>query len=123
MTAVRTALVIGGGIAGPVTALALRRAGTEARIFEAYENTADGVGGSLMVAPNGLAALGIVGAQDAVRSIGQPIQRMVMADGTGKRFGEFAGLAGLPPSRTMWRSELYQVLQDRAGAEGIQIEY
>ncbi|MET8339460.1 NAD(P)-binding protein, partial [Streptosporangium canum] len=37
MTAVKTALVIGGGIAGPVTALALRKAGIEATVYEAYE--------------------------------------------------------------------------------------
>jgi hypothetical protein len=43
MTAARTALVIGGGIAGPVTALALRRAGIDATVHEAYASTADGV--------------------------------------------------------------------------------
>jgi 2-polyprenyl-6-methoxyphenol hydroxylase-like FAD-dependent oxidoreductase len=55
MTAVRTALVIGGG-AGPVTALALRRAGIAPTVYEAYATTADGIGGMLTVAPNGLDA-------------------------------------------------------------------
>src|SRR3981081_3976415 len=87
MTNVKTALVIGGGIAGPVAALALRQAGIEPTIFEAYANTAEGIGGMLMVAPNGLDALKIIGAEQRVASIGQPIQRMVMADGSGKRFG------------------------------------
>ena len=35
MTAARTALVIGGGIAGPVLATALRRAGIDAAVYEA----------------------------------------------------------------------------------------
>ena len=76
-----------------------------------------------MVAPNGLDALRIIGAHDLVRAIGQPIPRMVMADGRGKRFGEFTGLPGLPPSLVMWRSELYRVLHEHAGAHGIRIEY
>ncbi len=122
MEKVRTAAIVGGGSAGPVTALALQRAGIESTIYEAYSTTADGVGGMLMVAPNGLAALQTVGL-DEVGALGQPIQRMVMADGRGKRFGEFAGLPGLPPQRVMWRSELYRALHDSAVAQGIPIAY
>jgi FAD-dependent urate hydroxylase len=58
----RRALIIGGGIAGPVAALALRRAGIESVVYEARREPADGIGGMLAIAPNGLAALGIVGA-------------------------------------------------------------
>ena len=35
MNAIKTAAVIGGGIAGPVAALALRKAGIEATVYEA----------------------------------------------------------------------------------------
>ena len=35
MTRVRTALIIGGGIAGPVSAMALQKAGIESTVFEA----------------------------------------------------------------------------------------
>jgi 2-polyprenyl-6-methoxyphenol hydroxylase-like FAD-dependent oxidoreductase len=121
MASVRTALIIGGGIAGPVAALALRKAGIVATVYEAYGTTAEGLGGMLMLAPNGLDALRIVGVDAS--AVGQPIQRMVMGDGRGKRFGEFAGLPGLPPSRVMWRSDLYRVLRDQALAQGICIEY
>jgi 2-polyprenyl-6-methoxyphenol hydroxylase-like FAD-dependent oxidoreductase len=121
MTHTRTALVIGGGIAGPVVAMALRQAGIEAAIYEAYAGPAEGVGGMLMVAPNGLDALRIIGAD--VSTIGQPIQRMVIAGGNGRRFGEFAGLRGLPPSRVLWRADLFRALHDHAVAQGIPIEY
>jgi 2-polyprenyl-6-methoxyphenol hydroxylase-like FAD-dependent oxidoreductase len=121
MASIRTALIIGGGIAGPVTALAMRKAGIAATIHEAYATTAEGVGGMLMLAPNGLDALRTVGV-DASR-IGQPIRRMVMGDGTGKRFGEFPGLPDLPASRLLWRSDLYRALHDHAVAQGIRIEY
>jgi 2-polyprenyl-6-methoxyphenol hydroxylase-like FAD-dependent oxidoreductase len=122
MTVVRTALVIGGGIAGPVTALALRKAGIEATVYEAYDTAADGVGGTLTVAPNGLDALGIIGADEAVAAVGLPMDRTVIADGRGRRIGELSGLAGLPSSRALWRPELYRALHDHALAAGVRIE-
>ncbi|HTE62329.1 MAG TPA: FAD-dependent monooxygenase [Solirubrobacteraceae bacterium] len=123
MTRVRTALVIGGGIAGPVAAMALRKAGIEPTVYEAYATPADGVGGMLTVAPNGLDALRIFGADEAVRAVGQPIEHMVMADGRGKRIGAIPGLAGLPPSQALWRSDLYRALHDHAVAQGVRMEY
>ena len=121
MTDVRKAVIIGSGIAGPVTAMALRNAGIEATVYEAYATTADGLGGQLTVAPNGLAALEIIGAADAVRAVGQPIDRTVMADGAGRTIGEFPGLAGLPPSQALWRSDLYRALHRHAADQGIEI--
>jgi 2-polyprenyl-6-methoxyphenol hydroxylase-like FAD-dependent oxidoreductase len=122
-TAIRTALVIGGGIAGPVTALALRKAGIEATVYEAYATTADGIGGQLTIAPNGLDALRIIGADEVVRAVGQPMNRMVMADGRGRPIGEFPGLPGLVPSQALWRPDLYRALHDHAVACGVRIEY
>ncbi|OLT32571.1 monooxygenase [Actinomadura sp. CNU-125] len=119
----RTALVIGGGIAGPVTAMALRKAGIEATVYEAYPGTADGVGVTLTLAPNGLDALRIVGADEAVSGIGQPLVRSEMLDGRGGRIGELAGPAGLPPSRGLWRDELCRVLHETAAAQGVDVRY
>ncbi len=121
MNAIRTAAVIGGGIAGPVTALALRKAGIEATVYEGYQESADGIGGMLMVAPNGLDALKVVGID--VDAVGQPIRGMVMTDGQGKRIGEFGGLAGLPPSRVMWRADLYRAVRGRAAELGVPTVY
>jgi 2-polyprenyl-6-methoxyphenol hydroxylase-like FAD-dependent oxidoreductase len=115
------ALVVGAGIAGPVTALALRKAGIEATVYEAYETTADGIGGTLTIAPNGLDALRIVGADEAVRAVGLPMDRTVMADGRGKRLGEVPGLPGLPPSQALWRGDLYRALHDYAAAQGVRV--
>ncbi|SES19293.1 2-polyprenyl-6-methoxyphenol hydroxylase [Actinokineospora terrae] len=121
--AVRTALVIGGGIAGPVTAAALRRAGVAVTVFEAHAEAADGVGGMLMVAPNGLDAFAAVGAGQQVGALGQPTTTMVMEDFRGRRVFAFDGLPGLPASRTMWRSDLYRVLHDRAVELGAEVVY
>lgn len=123
MPGIKTALIIGGGIAGPIMALALRKAGIESTIFEAYATTADGLGGALTLAPNGLDALRLIGAHKAISSIGQPISRMVMNNSQGKQLGEFGGLAGAEPSQVVWRSDLYRVLGDLAVENDIAIAY
>src|SRR5438132_4228887 len=109
MGKVKTALVIGGGIAGQVGALALAKAGIEPTVYEAYDGPADGIGAVFMVAPNGLDALRIVGVDEQVQRIGQPIQRMVTEYGRSGQAGEFRGLPGLP-SLVMSRAALNRVL-------------
>ncbi|WP_049574221.1 FAD-dependent oxidoreductase [Nonomuraea sp. SBT364] len=118
---VRTALVIGGGVAGPVAAMALRRAGIDAAVYEAYPATADGVGGSLAIAPNGLAALRAVGAEDAVLAVSRPMPGMVMA--IGRRRTAIPPLPGVPALRLLWRADLHRALHERAVSEGVPIEH
>ncbi|MEJ3748169.1 FAD-dependent monooxygenase [Actinomycetes bacterium KLBMP 9797] len=122
MTRVRTAAVIGGGIAGPVAALALRKAGIEATIYEAYPGNADGIGGSLALAPNGMAALEIVDAAATVVAAGRPSSRMVMTIGSRKRL-ELPSLPDVGPLRVVNRADLYRVLQERAVEQGIPVVY
>ena len=81
------------------------------------------MGGILMLAPNGLDALCTIGADEVARSLGQPIPRMVIANGAGKEFGAFPALTDVPVSRVMWRSDLYRALQDHAVARGVRIQY
>ncbi|NYH42847.1 2-polyprenyl-6-methoxyphenol hydroxylase-like FAD-dependent oxidoreductase [Micromonospora jinlongensis] len=124
MTTVRTAIVIGGGIAGPVTALALRRAGITATVHEAYPATASGVGGiggTLALAPNGVAALRTVGADRAVTATATPITRSVMA--VGRRRIDLPTLSGVPPLHVVHRAELHRALHDQAVAEGVGFAY
>jgi 2-polyprenyl-6-methoxyphenol hydroxylase-like FAD-dependent oxidoreductase len=112
------ALIIGGGIAGPVTAMALRRAGLEVTVFEAYDRASDGVGAFLTLAPNGLAALGELGLYEAVHRLGMESPRSVILNGKGKLLAEF----GLP-SRTLKRADLYSALRDEAVRRGVEILY
>jgi 2-polyprenyl-6-methoxyphenol hydroxylase-like FAD-dependent oxidoreductase len=123
MSTTGTALVIGGGIAGPVAAMALQKAGIEACVYEAYDSTAEGVGGGLSIAPNGLNALGVIGADRIVEAIGEPITSMVLQSGTGKRLGEFASPAGMPPMQFVWRADLYRELRDEAARRGVRTEH
>ncbi|MGH3716817.1 MAG: FAD-dependent oxidoreductase [Micromonosporaceae bacterium] len=119
MSRTRTALVIGGGIGGPVAAMALQRAGIGATVYEAYRSSADGIGGELSIAPNGQHALAAIGADAAVRGIGVPMRAIVVESWTGKRLGELGTAAGRPPMQLVWRPELYRALYDEAARRGI----
>ncbi len=120
----RTALVIGGGIAGPVAGMALRKAGIDATVYEAYDSTADNIGGGLSIAPNGLAALAVLDADRVVLDIGEPMTSIVLQSWTGKRLATFGGeLPDLPPMQFVWRSDLYRALYDEALRRGVRIEH
>lgn len=122
MSDVRTAMIVGGGIAGPVTAAALRKAGIDATVYEAYPAESNGIGGILALAPNGLAALGIIGADEGVRAVAAPFSRMTMSI-AGKSLGELPGLPDLPPLQVVERGDLHHVLHERAVATGVRFEY
>ncbi|MEU2034032.1 FAD-dependent oxidoreductase [Nocardia amamiensis] len=121
MSTTRTALVIGGGIAGPVVATALRKAGIDARVYEAYPGPSYGIGSGLALAPNGVAALDIIGAGDPVRDIAVPVTGMNMSVGD-KRLS-LPILSDLPPLQLVDRSELHQALHRHAVAAGVPFEY
>ncbi|MEV4411988.1 FAD-dependent monooxygenase [Catellatospora sp. NPDC049609] len=123
MTKVKTALVVGGGIAGPVAAMALRQAGIEATVYEAYDSTAEGVGGGLSIAPNGLRALSVIGADDAVRAVGLPMDTIVIHSWTGKRLAAFGGPSGMEPQRFVMRPDLYRALYAEAARRGIAVAH
>ena len=123
MGAVQTALVIGGGIAGPVAATALAMAGIDAAIYEARPAdpaSANGIGGSLALEPNGLAALRIIGADDRVRAAAIPITRSLMSI-TSKPGRELPTPQGLPPRQLIDRGALHRILRERAQQTGVRI--
>ncbi|MFD6356399.1 FAD-dependent oxidoreductase [Nocardia tengchongensis] len=118
---ISSAIIIGGGISGPVTATALRQAGLDVTVFEAYPGPAYGIGSNLALAPNGVAALDIIGAGDAVRARAVPVSRSMMSV-NGKRF-ELPGLRDVEPLRVIDRADLHETLHDTAVAAGVRFEY
>jgi 2-polyprenyl-6-methoxyphenol hydroxylase-like FAD-dependent oxidoreductase len=123
MRAAQTALVIGGGIAGPVAATALTMAGIEADVYEARVSdlaSANGIGGSLALEPNGLTALRIVGADDPVRAAAIPITRSLMSIGS-KPGREMPTPQGSPPRQLIDRGALHRILRDRVEQSGVRI--
>jgi FAD-dependent urate hydroxylase len=119
------ALIIGGGMAGPVTAIALRKAGIDATVYEAYDRSADGVGAFLSLAVNGMAALHELDLHNLVRSKGFDTPTMV-AEMDGRQLIEFSFGTPLPDgthNQTITRADLYGVLRDEAVRRGVPIEY
>jgi 2-polyprenyl-6-methoxyphenol hydroxylase-like FAD-dependent oxidoreductase len=118
-------LIIGGGIGGPVVAMALQRAGLEAVVYEARAQPADDEGAFLNTASNALAALATLGIDPRLLHEGFPTPRMVMLSGSGKRLGEVAN--GVQPpdgpvSVTIKRGLLHRALRDEAVRRGVRIE-
>ncbi|MER5325591.1 FAD-dependent monooxygenase [Streptosporangium roseum] len=120
------ALIIGGGVGGPTMAMALRQAGIESVVYEAYETPSDYTGLFLNTASNGLDALRAIGVDVAGRADGFPMPRMVMWSGSGKRLGEVANGVRLPDgtvSVCVKRGLLQKVLREEAVSRGIRYEY
>jgi FAD-dependent urate hydroxylase len=120
------ALIAGGGVAGPVTALALQRAGIEAVVYEAHVPGAGEAGSYLTVATNGLDALRAVDADRPVLAAGFPTPTNVLLSGGGRRLGVVSNggrLADGTVSHTIKRARLYRALHDEASARGIRTEH
>lgn len=118
-------LIIGGGIAGTVAALALQQAGISALVCESRASAADTEGAFLTLAVNGIESLAELGID--ARSLGgfdTPRFRMLLGDGT--------SLAEMPSgptradgtvSQTIRRADLYRGLREVAERRGIVIRY
>jgi FAD-dependent urate hydroxylase len=120
------ALIIGGGVAGPVAAMALQRAGIDAVVYEAYAPTTDDeVGSYLSVATNGIDALRAIGADRPVLRAGFPTPTNVLLSGAGRRLGTVSNGGRLPDgttAHTIKRARLYRTLQRQVADRGIQVE-
>jgi FAD-dependent urate hydroxylase len=120
------ALVIGGGVAGPVTAMALQRARIDAVVYEAYAQRTEDVGSYLTVATNGLDALRAIDADEPVLAAGFPTPVNVLLSSTGRRLGSASNGGRLPDgtvSHTIKRAHLYRALHQEATGRGISIEF
>ena len=126
MSSSQTALVIGGGIAGPVAAMALQKAGMQPVVYEAYPTPADRVGAFLTLASNGVDALRVLGADRPVLAGGFPSPSITLRSSSGKRLGENRLGGTLPDgttSHTMKRAHLYRALHEEAVSRRIPFEF
>jgi 2-polyprenyl-6-methoxyphenol hydroxylase-like FAD-dependent oxidoreductase len=123
----KNALIIGGGIAGMVSAMALQRAGIESVVYEAYPESAGlDAGAFLTVAVNGFDALRSIDAHRGVQAAGFPSETMIFKSGTGKTLGEMpmgGRLADGTVTVTIKRADLYGALRDEALGCGIRFEH
>ncbi|HYU00203.1 MAG TPA: FAD-dependent monooxygenase [Gemmatimonadales bacterium] len=120
------ALIIGGGIAGPVTAVALQRADIESVVYEAYPANAGNAGAFLTVAVNGLDALRALDLHQPVMELGFSTRTIELVSGTGKRLGVIP-IGGVLPdgttTHTIKRADLYRVLYEITQRRGIEVQH
>ena len=100
------ALIIGAGVAGPVAAMALKKAGIDARIAEAHPLGSGDVGSYFTVSPNGLDALAVVDALHVAKAEGFTHRRNVLRASSGRVLADIPlgePLADGTPALTMKR--------------------
>src|SRR5258706_9375225 len=83
---IRKAIIIGAGIAGPVTGIFLKRAGFDVQLFEAWPYST-GIGGGLQIAPNGMHVLAEVGLADEIIRGGSIAESFDFSSQSGARLG------------------------------------
>jgi 2-polyprenyl-6-methoxyphenol hydroxylase-like FAD-dependent oxidoreductase len=118
------AIVIGGGLAGHATALALARAGISAAVYEAGDGPADQLGAWLTLASNGMDALAVLGVADAVAARGFTTPWMTLRNGSGRELARFPSAVDRPDGlqvQTIRRADLYRVLREECARQGVPI--
>jgi 2-polyprenyl-6-methoxyphenol hydroxylase-like FAD-dependent oxidoreductase len=121
----RKAIIIGAGIAGPVTAIFLKRAGIDAQLFEAWPHSS-GIGGGLQIAPNGMHVLAELGLADEMIRRGSVAEAFEFYSQSGallgsinhnmkQRFGQ--------PAVNMRRAELNEAILNRAWCENVELAF
>src|SRR5437763_8905801 len=119
----RKALIIGAGIAGPVAAILLRKAGFETQVFEAWPYST-GIGGGLQIAPNGMHVLAAAGLADEIIRRGSVAEAFDFYSQSGnrlasinenmeQRFGQ--------PAVNMRRATLNETIVNKAWCENVEL--
>jgi salicylate hydroxylase len=117
-------VVIGGGVAGAVSALAFRRIGAEVTVHEAYEDPGGDVGSFVSLAANGLRGLEAIGCLERVRRRGFAVPQQRLVSSSGRTLGRMArGRAPDDPlhSVTLLRAHLVAELRDAAREAGARV--
>ena len=123
MTKRPKALIIGGGIAGPVTGIFLKQAGIDAEVFEAWPYSA-GIGGGLQIAPNGMHVLAEIGLASDMIARGSVAESFDFYSQGGDRLGslnrnmkERFG----QPAVNMCRATLNELLVNKAWCSNVEL--
>ena len=109
-------LIIGAGIAGPVIATFLKKAGIDAQLFEAWPYSA-GIGGGLQIAPNGMHVLAEIGLADELIRYGFVAESFDFYSQSGARLGSINRNMKQrfgQPAVNMRRAKLNEVIINKA---------
>jgi FAD-dependent urate hydroxylase len=117
-TTERKALIVGCGIAGPVLAMFLKRAGIDSVIYEGRPDPKDEAGYFLNLAPNGLDVLDTLGIKEDIEAAGTPTTSIVFQNHRAKRLGENSETTTL-----LKRGLLNKTLREQAIRRGVAVEF
>jgi 2-polyprenyl-6-methoxyphenol hydroxylase-like FAD-dependent oxidoreductase len=125
MTRRPKALIIGGGIAGPVTGMFLKKAGIDAEVFEAWPYST-GIGGGLQIAPNGMHVLAEIGLADEMITRGSVAESFDFYSQNGDRLGSvnrnMKARFG-QPAVNMCRATLNEMLISKAWCANVDLRF
>jgi len=110
--------IVGAGIGGPALAIALRRAGIDAVVYEASDSPRDNAGAFLNVAPNGLAVLRALGLNRRLDALGFRNDRLVFHNERGRVLAE-VNVGGI----TVMRGELSAAIRKAAEDVGVRFAF
>jgi 2-polyprenyl-6-methoxyphenol hydroxylase-like FAD-dependent oxidoreductase len=119
------ALIIGAGIAGPVAAILLKRAGFDAELFEAFPYST-GIGGGLQIAPNGMRVLAAIGLADDMIAAGSISESFDFCSKSGRRIGSINRNMKQrfgQPAVNMRRSTLMEAIVNTAWCENVELRF
>jgi 2-polyprenyl-6-methoxyphenol hydroxylase-like FAD-dependent oxidoreductase len=118
------ALIIGGGIAGPATAIALHKAGISAAVYEAYPaDASDDAGAFLTIAANGQDALQAIDVLEPVLDASFPARQLRMFDAAGTKLADAVLGRDHPCPQTITRASLSRILCDEATRCGVPLAH
>jgi 2-polyprenyl-6-methoxyphenol hydroxylase-like FAD-dependent oxidoreductase len=121
----RKAIIIGAGIAGPVTAILLKKAGIEVQLYEAWPY-ATGIGGGLQIAPNGMHVLAEIGLAEEMIRRGSIAEAFEFYSQSGARLGainqNMQARFG-QPAVNMRRATLNEVLLNKAWCDNVELAF
>lgn len=124
MHKVQNILVVGGGIAGTVAALALRQQGKNITLLERSEQW-HGVGHGITVQGNALKALRSIGALDKIMETSHPFSDLQLRHAEGHLITTVdtphTGGMDLPPTMGALRSNIQDVLVEMIHQAGVQV--
>jgi 2-polyprenyl-6-methoxyphenol hydroxylase-like FAD-dependent oxidoreductase len=124
-TNTKRALIIGGGVAGPVLAIFLKSSGFDVQVFEASSGPND-TGGALGLAPNGMNVLAAAGVVEQVRDACVTGSEWAFENQYGKLLG--CAPSGDParygqPSVMITRAALHRAIVEHAESQGVPFHY
>ena len=121
------ALIIGGGIAGPATAMALQKAGITSVVHEARPEASDDSGAFLSLFANGIDALRAIDAHEPVLERSFRGSEIEFVTSSGKQLGRGSlnrdAQGDLPGPRILTRADLCTALRQEAAHRRISVVY